>query len=100
MGEAICAASKTREAPATLTLCSRLCCLPQSSEVSVTVGFQPPRHLIAYPPPPSLKRDVCVSSPAEELFGLGPEQLGRLEDKEKPGAKVSIRTVWGVLPDT
>lgn len=52
------------------------------------------------PPPPSLKRDVCVSSPAEELFGLGPEQLGCLEDKDKPGAKVSIRTVWGVLPDT
>lgn len=34
--------------------------------------------------------------PAEELFGLGPEQLGHLEDKDKPGAKVSICTASGV----
>ncbi|XP_041809332.1 ubiquitin carboxyl-terminal hydrolase 40 isoform X1 [Chelmon rostratus] len=26
----------------------------------------------------------------EELFNLGPEELGRLEDKEKPGAKVRV----------
>uniref|UniRef100_A0A4W6EAC8 Ubiquitin carboxyl-terminal hydrolase n=1 Tax=Lates calcarifer TaxID=8187 RepID=A0A4W6EAC8_LATCA len=26
----------------------------------------------------------------EELFSLGPEELGRLEDKEKPGAKVRV----------
>lgn len=26
---------------------------------------------------------------AEELFSLGPQELGCLEDKEKPGAKVS-----------
>lgn len=35
---------------------------------------------------------------AEELFSLGPEELGCLEDKEKPGAKVSARTA-GVNTD-
>ncbi|KAK7904200.1 hypothetical protein WMY93_016807 [Mugilogobius chulae] len=33
--EAICAASRTKEAPATSTLCCRRCCSPQSSEVRV-----------------------------------------------------------------
>lgn len=51
VGEAIYAASKTREAPATLTLCSRLCCLLQSSEVSVTVGFYPRSFSLRFPPP-------------------------------------------------
>lgn len=36
---------------------------------------------------------MCVF--AEELFSLGPEELGCLEDKEKPGAKVSACTVGG-----
>lgn len=30
---------------------------------------------------------------AEELFSLGPDELGCLEDKEKPGAKVGALTL-------
>lgn len=101
-GEAICAASRTKGGPATSTLCSRHCCSPQSSEV------QPGYTSLDWEEIEVHQREVlylfyllihclvCVF--AEELFSLGPEELGCLEDKEKAGAKVSAGTV-GVTKD-
>jgi len=42
-------------------------------------------------------RTLCVST--EELFSLGPAELGCLEDKDKAGAKVSFKVLVAVTKD-
>lgn len=94
--EANCAVLRTRGAPATSTLCFRLCCSPQSSEVRPGSLLQLGPDLDANDNQSAFMSILfCQTSFglfcffAEELFSLGPEQLGCLQDKEKPGAKVS-----------